>query len=234
MIHMSENVELEQLLRDVREVRRAVDRADGATRSPGYGSLGAHKMIHVLCIILSAALLILDTAVSPSLTTLLYATASNTDFFTLLRYVSVLMILALLVCLCGVVYLLVWRAAKRVNENVADFIGRNFRYLSIASFTSDMFIKFSAVALVILAQRPDWVAPVLIACTGDYLIQGRGFILSTRLSVLLGVFYLVLATIILIWFEGFLWYSFLAVLFPLVLSMCRIEILIRAVHAEEE
>ncbi len=231
---MNDTAGLEQLLRDVREARRAVERVDGATRSPGYGSLTAHRRIHLLCFVLCMALLVLDTAVSPSLTTLLYATALNSDFFTLLRYVSVLMILTLLVCLCSVVYLLVWRAAKGLNENVADFISRNFRYLSLASFTSDMFIKFSAVALVILAKRPDWVAPVLIACTGDYLVQGRGFILSTRLSVLLGVAYLVLATVILIWFEGFLWYSFLAVLLPLLLSLCRIEFLIRAVDAGEE
>ena len=36
------------------------------------------------------------------------------------------------------------------------------------------------------AGRPEWIPPLLLAFTGDYLVQGRLFTLPTRLAVLLG------------------------------------------------
>ena len=48
-------------------------------------------------------------------------------------------------------------------------------------------MKFVAVALVLLAGQSQWVAPLLIAFTGDYLLQGRLFTLPTKIAVALGV-----------------------------------------------
>jgi hypothetical protein len=37
-----------------------------------------------------------------------------------------------------------------------------------------------------LAGHPDWIPPLLLAFTGDYLVQGRLFTLPTRSAVILG------------------------------------------------
>ena len=48
-------------------------------------------------------------------------------------------------------------------------------------------MKFVAVALVLLAGQSQWVAPLLIAFTGDYLLQGRLFTLPTKVAAALGI-----------------------------------------------
>ena len=38
-----------------------------------------------------------------------------------------------------------------------------------------------------LAGHPEWIPPLLLAFTGDYLVQGRLFTLPTKSAVILGV-----------------------------------------------
>jgi hypothetical protein len=125
------------------------------------------------------------------------------------------------------VYLIVWRNAQLAGEELSAFIRRNFRYLSFATLTSDLFIKFSAVSLVILAQRPDWVAPILIACTGDWLIQGRGFMLPVKISIPLGFCFLVLSVFTLIYLEGYVYQALIPFLIPGILSLLHVQRLIQ-------
>ena len=84
-------------------------------------------------------------------------------------------------------YFVIWRAAKHNNEEVISYTIRNFKYLKFLSFFSDLLMKFIAIALVVLADRPDWVGPLLVACIGDYLLQQRFFTLPLKISAALGI-----------------------------------------------
>ncbi|HCK76803.1 MAG TPA: hypothetical protein DHW07_06630, partial [Gammaproteobacteria bacterium] len=92
----------------------------------------------------------------------------------------------ILIGLVILLYLVIWRAARNSKEEFNAYIVRNFRYARLLSYLSDLLLKFIATALVMLAGHPDWIPPLLLAFTGDYLVQGRLFTLSTRFAVLLG------------------------------------------------
>ena len=92
----------------------------------------------------------------------------------------------ILVGLVILLYFVIWRAARHNGEEFNAYIVRNFRYARLLSYLSDLLMKFTAVALVLLAGRPEWVPPLLLVFTGDYLVQGRLFTLPTRTAVLLG------------------------------------------------
>ncbi len=92
-----------------------------------------------------------------------------------------------LVGLLVLFYFIVWRAARHNGEEINAYIGRNFRYMRNLSLVSDLLIKYIMLALVVLAGRPEWFGPLLVAFTGDYLLQQRFFTLPTRTSVIAGM-----------------------------------------------
>ena len=105
-------------------------------------------------------------------------------------------------------YFIIWCTARIEGESFESFAGRNFSYLSFLGFLSDLFVKFCAVSLVILAGRADWVAPLLMIFLSDYLIQGRFFVLPVRLGLLLALLLIMLGVL-----QCLLWYG--TVLLPL-------------------
>jgi hypothetical protein len=83
-------------------------------------------------------------------------------------------------------YAILWVGARKDGEQLSEYVARNFRTLSAMSFLSDLAIKFSGLAISIMAQHPEWVAPLLLLFTADYLFQGRFFVLSLGSSLVLG------------------------------------------------
>lgn len=94
---------------------------------------------------------------------------------------------ALLIGLLIPLYFVIWRAAKHNNEDVISYTARNFKYLKNLSFFSDLLMKFFGIALIVLADKPEWIAPLLIAYIGDYLLQQRFFTLPFKASAVLGL-----------------------------------------------
>ena len=92
-----------------------------------------------------------------------------------------------LVSMVTTLYFVFWRESRLSGEEFGVYIKRNFRYARHVSYLSDILMKFFAVALLLLANQPHWIAPLLMAFTGDYLLQGRLFTLSTKLAVTLGL-----------------------------------------------
>jgi hypothetical protein len=84
-------------------------------------------------------------------------------------------------------YFILWRAAKHNGEEINAYITRNFKHMKNMSFISDLLMKFIALSLVLLAGKPEWIAPLLTAFTGDYLLQNRFFTLPTKVSAVLGI-----------------------------------------------
>jgi hypothetical protein len=104
-----------------------------------------------------------------------------------LRHAGIGIVALMLLGMITALYFVLWRAARHNGEEFGAYIARNFRYARHVSYLSDLLMKFVAVALVLLAGQSQWVAPLLMAFTGDYLLQGRLFTLPTKVAVTLGV-----------------------------------------------
>ena len=104
-----------------------------------------------------------------------------------LRLAGIGIVALMLLGMITALYFVLWRVARHNGEEFGAYIARNFRYARHVSYLSDLLMKFFAVALVLLAGKSQWVAPLLMAFTGDYLLQGRLFTLPTKVAVALGV-----------------------------------------------
>ena len=104
-----------------------------------------------------------------------------------LRLAGIGIVALMLLGMITALYFVLWQAARHNGEEFGAYIARNFRYARHVSYLSDLLMKFVAVALVLLAGQSQWVAPLLMAFTGDYLLQGRLFTLPTKAAVALGV-----------------------------------------------
>ena len=131
-------------------------------------------------------------------------------------------------CLFGllvVFYFVLWRAASHSNEDMTTYIARNFRYAWNLSFVSDLLLKFFAMSLLILAGQAAWVAPLLLAFTGDFLLQGRFFTLPSKMSQILGVLCFAGAGVQFFYFPGV--FSIPLVVFAVICGASLIRLVMR-------
>ena len=183
----SEQLDIRKAIADVELIRRVLDQVE-SNHSKSHAvdlfgvTLSANLVVQGLAFA-SAALLLLTELISGAyLSRALMLGATLPD----LRIVGIGLIAAILLGLVVFLYLVIWKAARESGEEFNAYIVRNFRYARLLSYLSDLLIKFLAVALVIWAGHPEWVAPLLTLFTGDYLVQGRLFTLPTRTAVFLG------------------------------------------------
>ena len=104
-----------------------------------------------------------------------------------LRLAGIGIVVLMLAGMITALYFVLWQAAQHSGEEFGTYIARNFRYARHVSYLSDLLMKFLVLALILLAGKPQWVAPLLLAFTGDYLLQGRLFTLPTRVAVTFGI-----------------------------------------------
>ena len=173
-----EELNVRKAIADVELIRRVLDQAEqNETPVQTAGLFGvtltANLILQGLALGVSALLLLIE---------MLMLGATFPD----IRLVGIGLIAGILIGLVILLYFVIWRAARNSGEELNAYIVRNFRYARLLSYLSDLLLKFTAVALVMLAGHPEWVPPLLLAFTGDYLVQGRLFTLPTRLAVLLG------------------------------------------------
>jgi hypothetical protein len=178
---------LQQAVNDLALVRRAIDRAsfergEATERSRRWVS-SANFMLQLTALLLSLGLLLFD-AFTHLLTDPLLESAHWSREGQLYLLVQTGASLPLLV---GSAYLIVWLAARRTDEPWADYVARNFQYLRNLSLIGDLFVKFVVLALLVEARHPEWIAALLTLYLGDYLVQGRFFVLPLRLGLTLGL-----------------------------------------------
>lgn len=179
------NFDVQKALADIALIRRTLDQSEQDqldSRLVGI-TLEANLLLQAMAFA-SALLLILLEIMSGNAITHTLMTGGQLDEF---RRFGIGMMGFILVGLLVALYFVLWRAALHSGENVSAYITRNFRYVKNLSLISDLLMKFITLALLLLANRPEWVAPVLLAFTGDYLLQGRFFTFPTRTSVVLGL-----------------------------------------------
>jgi len=188
----SEELDIRKAIADVELIRRVLNQAENQpVEAPHVDLLGvtvtANLVIQTVAVALAGALLLTEALGQRYLSRLLELGATAPD----LRLLGVALIAGLLVGLVILLYLVIWRAARNSGEDFNQYLVRNFRYARLLSYLSDLFIKFVAVSLLILGGHTAWIGPLLLVFTGDYLIQGRLFTLSTRVAIGLGAFCIV-------------------------------------------
>jgi|TARA_Y100000031_G_scaffold6203_1_gene7615 hypothetical protein len=183
-----DEVDIRRAIADVELIRRVLDQVEAkkpATPTVGlFGvTLTANIVLQALALAGALLLTLIELLTRQALTDALVLGGQSPD----LRLLGIGLMAAILASLVIVLYFVLWRAARHSGEEFNTYIVRNFRYARLMSYLSDLFLKFAVISLVMLAGQPQWVAPLLLAFTGDYLIQGRLFTLPTQGAVLLGV-----------------------------------------------
>lgn len=184
-------------LNELANIRRALEsRGDESTMSQNrLTTLGANGIVMGISLLL---------AIVGVFTELISGHASSQQFidsarFPSLQVVGLVQIFGILTVLCGALYFFVFKAAKRSNKDFSSYVARNFAYLKNLSFISDLVVKFAMISVVVLAEKPEWVAPLCMLFVGDYLIQGRLFTISLNYSMVFGAICL-LAAVAMVWF----------------------------------
>ena len=194
---------LEQAMRDLALIRRTLDRAEKTTLTSL--TLKVDRIVQGTAFVLAFALLIIEV-ISGGINTEALLVSRDDAYFLVS---GIIWLGALLVILSYALYAVVRFAAHENEKEFKSFVTEHFVYLHRLSIFSDLFIKFLMVALIAFAGKPEWVAPLLLFFTGDYLLQGRFFSLTVRVAAPLGGF-CILAGVAQLWIGSpALWFPFL-------------------------
>lgn len=199
-------------IRELSEIRRAVE-MNGA-KKPQRSAIQVFLLATGLLAVLALLFLELFRPIGPTQFLI------ETHYREKLRYIAILDIggcLAILVCGLSFLFLL---KAREQGESFEAYLARSFSFLSFFALLSDLFTKFAAVSLLILAGRPDWVAPMFLVFLGDYLIQGRYFVLPLRVASLLGMCAIGLGVL-----QCLLWYGSLILPFSVFIFLSSASLL---------
>ena len=175
--------EIENRLADIEMIKRAIKRSENSSTKTLFGiTLEANLIVLIVGLIASVQMLVCELYYQRAFDSM--AKLNTQIDYTIQNMASIGFILALMV---GCLYFVVWRAAKHSNEQFSEYLGKNFKYLKNLSFLSDLLIKFMAIVMLCLAGQLLWVAPFLLACIGDFLIQGKYFTFKLSTSMVLGI-----------------------------------------------
>ncbi len=182
----STNNNLNKALEDVLTLKRLINETESIqSKSNSIGAITTQtgRITHIMAITGCIGLLLAECFGSPSITEMVLLTKQEAN----LQLYGIASIAYLLILLVGLLYFVLWRAAGSIGLKLEEFIRKNFSYLKNMNLLSDLFVKFCFASALLLAQKPEWFAAMLVLFTADYLIQGRFFYFSVRTSYLLGI-----------------------------------------------
>lgn len=186
--------DIEKALNDIALIKNVMN--DSSNKLNGI-TLKAHLVVQLLALILVVGLVMIEYIGNATLThTLLMGNIDDG-----IKNIGIALIATILTGLLCSLYFVVWRAAQHNGESVSNYIQRNFKYMNNMSFLSDLLMKFITVALVLLAGKAQWIAPLLMVFTADYLLQARFFTITTKVSSVLGI--ICIAVAIYMFLNGF-------------------------------
>jgi len=176
------NIELQNAISDVEIIKQIINREEKDGRLVGI-TLKSNIVLLAIASFIAVLLCTLEVISKGSMTTTLLAAPHASE----LKVFGIGFMAMILITLSALLYFILWRAAKYNNEEYQDYIARNFIYFKSTSLMSDLLMKFIAIALLVLANKPEWIALMLTAFIGDYLLQGRFFTLPNKTSMVLGL-----------------------------------------------
>lgn len=180
---------LQRAINDLAAIRQAVDRTEGGKYSVHLRSVTvrANILIQASGLFCALMLTLMELLTGNISAQSLIQSAGDAAF----KRMGILNMSMMLVVLAFLFYFIVWRASKRSSMSFNEYVADNFIYMRRLSFMSDLTIKFVATALIIMADKPQWVGPLFLLFIADYLIQGRYFVLPTNIGNYLGVLFLI-------------------------------------------
>lgn len=176
-------VDIQKALTDIALIRRTLSQIDQDQSDPRLAGITLDANLLLQSIALGSALVLLVIELFSNNVISQALASSNTND---LQGYAIGIIGFILAGLLITLYFVLWRAALHNNESIQSYITRNFKYVKNLSLVSDLLMKFGTVSLLLLAGKGGWIAPVLMAFTGDYLLQGRLFTFPTRIAAALG------------------------------------------------
>jgi hypothetical protein len=178
-------LDVQKALNDIAIIRGVLDKAsrDSSDSKLVGETLDANLLLQTIAFIATLALCLVEAFSGNSMT----GTLISTRHFVELQTFGIGFMGFILAGLLITLYFILWRAARNSGEELNTYIGRNFRYIKNLSLMSDLLMKFITIALLLFAGKAEWIAPVLLVFTGDYLLQGRFFTFPTKASVVLGL-----------------------------------------------
>ncbi len=180
-----DSLAVQQALNNISLLRQVLNHADQTQSDSNVvgGTLYAHLLLQTIAFATALALLITEFFTGNSMSETLLSGDKDVQLASFGIYFMGFILAGFLL----VLYFIVWRTAKHNGEDMAAYIARHFKYMHHLSLISDVLMKFIAISLLMLAGKQQWIAPLLMAFTGDYLLQGRLFTIPTKLSIALGV-----------------------------------------------
>jgi len=185
------NFDIQKALNDIALIRRSLNQAGQEQMDAKLVgvTLDANFILQAVAFVFALSLLMVEIVSNNTFMQTLAVTGQDDE---LSRYAIGLMGFTL-VSLIVTLYFVLWRASLHTGEDMQSYITRNFQYVKNLSMLSDLLMKFITLSIILLAGKTEWIAPVLMAFTGDYLLQGRLFTIPTKTSVVLGAGCLVAA-----------------------------------------
>jgi len=185
------NIDIQQAITDISLIRQVLNKSEQVqidSKLVGI-TLKANLFIQIGIFSFALILCVAELSSSYSMTQVLMSASQSEE----LQIFGIGAMAFILTGLLIPLYFIIWRAAKHNGEQINAYIIRNFKYLNNLSFVSDLLMKFIAISLVLLAGKPEWIAPLLTAFTGDYLLQNRFFTLPSKIAALFGLSCIILA-----------------------------------------
>ena len=183
---MSSSSDIQRAISDLAVIRRAIERVGGPeVRRPAVATILVQGGAFCLAILFAGFELRSDHA-----QTALLVLSRDHEW---VRVSGIADVAILLLLITVSVYLIVSSAARKQEESLDSYLAKHFHYLKNFSFLADLFVKFVIFSLIVLARKPEWIAPLLSLFTADYLFQGRLFTLPVRLALGVGALCVVAA-----------------------------------------
>jgi len=179
------DVNLKQAFQDLEVIRRTLARSqtdsidDASIRTAQRTQL----QMQLVGILVAALIILFEILTSNSCTWSILLSAENAN----LALSGSLEVGVILIVLSITLRHIVVTSNPAQGEKQERFIRRNFSYLHNSSFFADLFLKYSIFSAAIYAKSPQLAGPLFTMFIGDYLMQGRFFVLPMGISMLGGL-----------------------------------------------
>ena len=177
------NENIQQAIADLATIRRAIETSGKEERGANWGVVRRGQLlIQGVALGAAAFLLAFEFYYRHEMSWMLQLSRMDRDL-AVMGLVEVALCLPFMV---AALYFVAWRSARHSDRTLPEFLRKNFTYLRNLNFLSDLFVKFTVLALALLSGHGDWVPALLLLFLGDYLLQGRFFTLPLSLALVLG------------------------------------------------
>lgn len=182
---MENNIEVQKAIEDLAYIKRAIEQSqkDCETNSDVRMTVTkTYRLLNSTIFIMASLLFAVELFYGNINTKYLLASVSNSS----VRISSMFETGVFLALLLLALYIIVYEASRKAGKEFNYYLAKNFAYLKNLSLFSDLLVKYIIFCLIIIAGRPDWIAPVLFFFLGDYLINGRVLYLPVRIGLICG------------------------------------------------